>query len=211
MKNFDQFQYPEDVIQRNADMMNVISPLSLLLSKVSHWGMPLDEKVLLYKSQKWKEEIANHWGEVYERVGRTFNMNSSQEKSKILYNELKLTKQGDRRKELTSDAYSMAFHSYNSKATGENEELFYHWRRSQLLYKRLSSFVDKFLIFKPCENCQGKGKVIKFAQYTANQTTKRMELSLKDNLKELKPKDSVRNASEQVMESVSVLMIVMSA
>lgn len=147
---------PQEIIDRNRNLIRVLQPLTPVLAKMSRWGIPLDKNVLFFKSKDWKRQISEHFTALFDIVGDAFNVDSSQQVQEILYRKLSLEPVYEKDRP-TANAFALAFLHHKYKGDKEIDNFFFHFRRAKLLRHRLSNFVDKFLIFKPCPVCNGSG------------------------------------------------------
>jgi len=147
---------PEQAINRNRDLIRVLQALTPVLGKISRYGIPLDQQVLYFKSVDWKRQISEHFRALFEIVGDAFNVDSSQQVQDILYRRLRLEPIYERDRP-TVNAFALAFLHHKYKEDEKIDNFFYHFRRAKLLRHRLSNFVDKFLVFEHCTNCNGSG------------------------------------------------------
>jgi DNA polymerase-1 len=65
-------------------------PLVRVLAKMEETGIRVDPEQLRRMSGRMEEEIARLSGEIYELAGRSFNVNSPQQLSKVLFDEMSL-------------------------------------------------------------------------------------------------------------------------
>ena len=147
---------PQEIIDRNRNLIRVLQPLTPVLAKMSRWGIPLDKNVLFFKSKDWKRQISDHFTAMFDIVGDDFNVDSSQQVQQVLYRKLNLEPVYEKDRP-TANAFALAFLHHKYKEDEKINNFFFHFRRAKLLRHRLSNFVDKFLIFKPCPVCKGSG------------------------------------------------------
>ena len=67
---------------------NVVMPVRKVLTKMELKGVKIDEKYLNKLEVNWKDKIKQIEEEIYTKVGKELNLNSTQQLSKLLFNDL---------------------------------------------------------------------------------------------------------------------------
>lgn len=146
----------DEILARNANLYKVILPLETILSKMSYMGIPIHKGILEYKSVEYKNRIRECEDRVFELAGKQFNLNSYVQVRDVLYGDDNLNLPPVMKKgKVQSDKYALALLNYEHK---EHQELLFNWRLSKLVRHRLNNFVDKFMVFEPCDACSNKPK-----------------------------------------------------
>ncbi len=147
---------PQYAVDRNRNLLPLLQSLTPVLAKITRYGIPLDTRVLKYKSIGWRKEIAEHFTYLFDAIGEKFNVDSSQQMQEILYKKLGLEPVLEKGKP-TVNAFAVTYLYYKYEDDEEISKFLYHHKRARLLRHRLSNFVDKFLIHEECKNCKGTG------------------------------------------------------
>jgi hypothetical protein len=158
------------VLERNRRLVAVMVPLNQILAKISWYGLPISEKVLRFKAERWKSRIVKAKHELFEIVGKSFNLDSGGEAgqmAKVLYTQLGMDRVYEKGK-VTVNQYALAKMHYLAKKEIENindnlphelsledaqkrERVLFLIRQVKLLRHRYSNFVIKFLNYEPCD------------------------------------------------------------
>ena len=88
-------------------MMEVEMPLLPVLVRMQESGVSIDADLLTQMSQKLGEDMARIQDEMYQSVGRPFNLNSPQQLSDILFDQLRLPPTRKRQRGFATDAASL--------------------------------------------------------------------------------------------------------
>lgn len=150
---------PQDALDRNLALMNVIQPLGSVLDKITDFGTaPISEEVLRFKSKAWTLRMREVRDSIYSdsRIGTRFNLNSGPQCKSVLYEKLKFpqVKRYDaqsRKEVVTTNQYAINLLYYNTK-----DPLLRKWGLLQRLRHRKSNFVDKLLLYEACPHCTDK-------------------------------------------------------
>ena len=88
-------------------MMEVEMPLLPVLVRMQESGVSVDVQLLTQMSRKLGEDMARIQDEMYQTVGRPFNLNSAQQLSDVLFNQLRLPPTKKRQRGFATDAASL--------------------------------------------------------------------------------------------------------
>ena len=170
-KQVNSLIYSDEVLLRNAQILNVLFKLRPILQKMSYYGIPLSKEVLAFKSADFRKQITEHWKRCFDIVGERYNPDSTDQVKRILYDVLGLPivqiRDGGRLKVTTNKFALGKLHyevkealkgnqsvAYNEKYTLEDiDEFLYEHRRAKKLRQALSGFIDSLLDLHPCPHC----------------------------------------------------------
>lgn len=152
---------PQEALDRNLALMNVIQPLGSILDKMTDVGTaPISEEVLRFKARAWTNRIKEVRDTIYSdpRIGTRFNLNSNPQCKSVLYGKLRFPEvkrydAANRKETVTVNQYAINLLYYNTK-----DPLLRSWGLLQRLRHRKSNFVDKLLLYKPCPKCTDKSR-----------------------------------------------------
>ncbi len=88
-------------------MQEVEMPLLPVLVRMQESGVSVDVQLLTEMSRKLGEDMARIQDEMYQTVGRPFNLNSAQQLSDVLFNQLRLPPTKKRQRGFATDAASL--------------------------------------------------------------------------------------------------------
>ena len=88
-------------------MQEVEMPLLPVLVRMQESGVSVDAELLTRMSEKLGEDMARIQDEMYQTVGRPFNLNSAQQLSDVLFNQLRLPPTKKRQRGFATDAASL--------------------------------------------------------------------------------------------------------
>ena len=101
------FEQELDVKNSTRAMMEVEMPLIPVLVRMQESGVSVDADLLTRMSQKLGDDMARIQDEMYQTVGRPFNLNSAQQLSDVLFNQLRLPPTKKRQRGFATDAASL--------------------------------------------------------------------------------------------------------
>ena len=101
------FEQELDTKNSTRAMMEVEMPLLPVLVRMQESGVSVDVDLLTRMSQMLGEDMARIQDEMYQTVGRPFNLNSAQQLSDVLFNQLRLPPTKKRQRGFATDAASL--------------------------------------------------------------------------------------------------------
>ena len=101
------FEQELEAKNSNRAMMEVEMPLIPVLVRMQESGVSVDADLLNRMSRKLGEDMARIQDEMYQSVGRPFNLNSPQQLSDILFDQLRLPPTKKRQRGFATDAASL--------------------------------------------------------------------------------------------------------
>jgi len=138
---------PDNVIQGNKRLGNILQPFNSLLSTVISEGAPLSKDVLYWKASSWVNRLRRLKNELTELTGVRINIGSSDQRNALLYGKIKKSKSEDTESNLANiekhSLYLPPVINEEGKVTSDSAamaELHYEYGR--------------------CKPCKGTGKVI---------------------------------------------------
>ena len=101
------FEQELDVKNSTRAMREVEMPLLPVLVRMQESGVSVDAELLTQMSHNLGEDMAGIQNEMYQTVGRPFNLNSAQQLSDVLFNQLRLPPTKKRQRGFATDASSL--------------------------------------------------------------------------------------------------------
>ena len=101
------FEQELDAKNSTRPMQEVEIPLIPVLVRMQEIGVSVDADLLTRMSQELGDDMARIQDEMYQTVGRPFNLNSAQQLSDVLFNQLRLPPTKKRQRGFATDAASL--------------------------------------------------------------------------------------------------------
>ena len=101
------FEQELDAKNSTRPMQEVEIPLIPVLVRMQEIGVSVDADLLTRMSQELGDDLARIQDEMYQTVGRPFNLNSAQQLSDVLFNQLRLPPTKKRQRGFATDAASL--------------------------------------------------------------------------------------------------------